>query len=626
MTSHLDFLDAVLPNADEHPGMFLCFVTKDPRTGDLTFAEWQKWSSDGGHRRYLEKFIELRTNDDLYFSPVLYSEERRSGDDAGAISQVVYSDADEVTPESLRLTPTVVVESSPRRFHTYLRLDKAVSAAEAADLSTALGKAHGMEASAGIRTKLLRVPGSVNTKREVPVPVRLVEPIRDTTAYTVETVRTAYPDAGAHTSALPANYSGGVADWFETLAPGEPSAAVKTFVSNVLALTDIDHATLIAKQTGLARFGAEGEPGVKWAHDQFRAHYLSGWPTYASAFDAGFAGAVAKAGVPATPTASTRTGGVWSAITRGNELDAKTFSELSWQVEGVLPEGYGLLTGASKVGKSWLAMDLALAVACGGKALGHLPTGPARPVLYFALEDSERRFQDRSRHLLGDAPIPSNLALVTEARREEVLPFIDEWLDVHGADKTLIVVDLLAKIMPAQVKGENAYERDYRIGTELHDLAVKHPGATILVLHHTRKASSEDFMDSTSGTSGINGAADFTLNINRARAAKDGVLMLTGRDIEHDEPLALDFAGAWTVSGGSLESARRTMDEVAVKVGLGDFAASIVDDLTANPGSSPADIAVRLGSDNKTVGTKCAELVTSGRLVKEGRGKYRVAN
>lgn len=71
--------------------------------------------------------------------------------------------------------------------------------------------------------------------------------------------------------------------------------------------------------------------------------------------------------------------------------------------------------------------------------------------------------------------------------------------------------------------------------------------------------------------------------------------------------------------------ARRTMDEVAVKVNLGDFAVSIVDDLTANPGSAPAEIAARIGRENKEVGTKCGELVASGRLVREGRGKYRVA-
>ena len=81
----------------------------------------------------------------------------------------------------------------------------------------------------------------------------------------------------------------------------------------------------------------------------------------------------------------------WSAP----QLLAADFPPLRWAVPNLLPEGCALLVGAPKVGKSWAALDIALAVAGGGLALGALrvETGP---VLYLALEDGPRRLADRS--------------------------------------------------------------------------------------------------------------------------------------------------------------------------------------------------------------------------------------
>ena len=106
-------------------------------------------------------------------------------------------------------------------------------------------------------------------------------------------------------------------------------------------------------------------------------------------------------------------GSVSEALARirtGAELDAMTFPPLAWAVPGLVPEGFGLLTGPPKAGKSWLVLDIALGVAAGGRVLGKVRVGRPRPVLYFALEDGERRLQDRARTLLGPGePIPSCL-------------------------------------------------------------------------------------------------------------------------------------------------------------------------------------------------------------------------
>ncbi len=84
-------------------------------------------------------------------------------------------------------------------------------------------------------------------------------------------------------------------------------------------------------------------------------------------------------------------------IVTGDWLDAQVFPPMRWVVPGVIAEGLTILAGAPKLGKSWLALSLALAVASGTDALGCIDVGHPRPVLYLALEDGHRRLQFRSR-------------------------------------------------------------------------------------------------------------------------------------------------------------------------------------------------------------------------------------
>ena len=94
-------------------------------------------------------------------------------------------------------------------------------------------------------------------------------------------------------------------------------------------------------------------------------------------------------------------------IRNGAWLDAQKFEPLRYAVPGLVPEGLSILVGPPKIGKSWWTLDACLAVSAGGYALGCIPVGAARPVLYLALEDSDRRMQDRCRQLLDGAVIPS---------------------------------------------------------------------------------------------------------------------------------------------------------------------------------------------------------------------------
>ncbi|WP_176251158.1 AAA family ATPase [Sulfitobacter sp. HGT1] len=66
------------------------------------------------------------------------------------------------------------------------------------------------------------------------------------------------------------------------------------------------------------------------------------------------------------------------------DLQAMKFPPLKYSVDGIIVEGITLLAGKPKLGKSWMALNIAMAVASGGLALGTIQCKKG-PVLYAAL-------------------------------------------------------------------------------------------------------------------------------------------------------------------------------------------------------------------------------------------------
>jgi hypothetical protein len=309
-------------------------------------------------------------------------------------------------------------------------------------------------------------------------------------------------------------------------------------------------------------------------------------------------------------------------VRTGDWLDAQVFPPLRWAVHGLIPQGFGLFTGPPKAGKSWAALGFAIAISSGGKALGKIETGHPRPVLYLALEDGDARLQWRTWQLLGEGvPIPPLLHTVTQMSTRDVVPLISAWLARHGHAAPLVLLDTLGKVMPPANPGEGAYQRDYRVGGTLKGLVDKRPGSTLLVVHHTRKQQGEDWMDSTSGTNGLNGAADFTLNLSRGRNEDSGVLRVTGRDVAESEYAITSSDGAWTIDGATLADAAAAAVTARAVADLGDRSAEIVAYVATQPQPvSPKAVEEALSLPDAR--RYLARLADAGRLTKAGRGLY----
>ncbi|HEV8524116.1 MAG TPA: AAA family ATPase, partial [Terriglobales bacterium] len=83
-------------------------------------------------------------------------------------------------------------------------------------------------------------------------------------------------------------------------------------------------------------------------------------------------------------------------VIRAAELPERPASEPAWLVEPLWGLGaVGLIGGAPKCGKTWLALELAVAIASGRPALGHYPVHAPGTVLVYGAEDSPRQLRDR---------------------------------------------------------------------------------------------------------------------------------------------------------------------------------------------------------------------------------------
>lgn len=300
-------------------------------------------------------------------------------------------------------------------------------------------------------------------------------------------------------------------------------------------------------------------------------------------------------------------------IHSAHDLRRKVFEPIRYIVPGYIAEGCTLLAGRPKLGKSWLVLEMGLAVAKGEACLGGILCEQG-DVLYLALEDNERRLQKRIDKVLG--PLhewPESFHYATEWSRanEGGLEAIRNWIEQAGNPR-LIIVDVLAMFKPARGNKENMYEADYHAIKGLQALASEYRVA-IIVVHHTRKGGSDgDPFEKVSGTLGLSGAADTTVVLDRD--SNGATIYGRGRDIEEIES-AVEFNKGncrWFVLGQAAE-VRRTDERSVILNTL----------ITADEPMSPGDIADALGQPRNNIKQMLFKMTKAGEVLKvSGRGRY----
>jgi len=228
------------------------------------------------------------------------------------------------------------------------------------------------------------------------------------------------------------------------------------------------------------------------------------------------------------------------------DLQKAQLPPVKFLVEGILPAGTSILSAASKIGKSWLELDMGLSIAAGARFLGHSTNQCG--VLYLALEDSYHRLQNRMNKVLGGRPAPAQFYFSTAAPKldDGLLDTLDDHLK-RFTDTKLIIIDTLQKIRGQALPREGAYAQDYR-EMETVKAFMDARGVSVKFVHHNRKMRDDDDpFNMISGTNGIMGAADTIWTITKAKRLDDeATLHITGRDVEQSDTVIRFDKESWT--------------------------------------------------------------------------------
>lgn len=251
-----------------------------------------------------------------------------------------------------------------------------------------------------------------------------------------------------------------------------------------------------------------------------------------------------------------------------------TYRDQLWVVEDILHNGATMLAGRPKIGKSWLTLQLAIAIATGKPFLsGRFRVERPGPVLYLALEDTERRLQDRLQDLDCNATNTVNIDFVCELERK-----LGDGGPKDGGTRLIRrllgsrrYVAMIIDSMPAAF--EPIIQRDvvraqYAQSSVLRRLADEFE-IGILVVQHLRKQASDHAVDKVSGTSGVTAGLDSILTLD---GQKDRVILeVVSRETDSKPiPMKLDLAqGGWITSdaGPNTSSAREELLKCLIEHG-----------------------------------------------------------
>jgi AAA domain len=223
------------------------------------------------------------------------------------------------------------------------------------------------------------------------------------------------------------------------------------------------------------------------------------------------------------------------------EIEEQT--RVPWLIDQLfLQSAVGILAGAPKSWKTWLALDLALSVATRTPVVGTYQVPAAGAVLLFAAEDTPQAVRARLSGMaaqrglsLERAPIHLVLANSLRLDRHEDRERLEA--TVARFEPKLLVLDPFVRLSRID---ENSSQEVSAVLAYLRSLQ-RQLGVSILVVHHTRKASTSD------GRAGLalRGSGDFwawsdsTLYLRRHDDAVQ--LLIEHRSAEDPSPISLEL-------------------------------------------------------------------------------------
>lgn len=228
-----------------------------------------------------------------------------------------------------------------------------------------------------------------------------------------------------------------------------------------------------------------------------------------------------------------------------------------------LVEGTCILSAKPKLGKSWLALEMLLAVANGEDFLGYRTRKCS--VLYLDLETSESIQKKRLKKALKGRPVPKNFYLETEtdSLNDGFVNQIESYLK-EDPDIGIVVVDVFEIIRsPAKSMKETEYTHAYRDITPLNELAQKHHISIMLVCHDRKAVDPDDPFSNILGSTGLQGAASQMIVMFRRRKDDPIHISVKGKTIDGLPELNVKLEDAvWSIVDASSSAEREQAESM----------------------------------------------------------------
>jgi RecA-family ATPase len=214
--------------------------------------------------------------------------------------------------------------------------------------------------------------------------------------------------------------------------------------------------------------------------------------------------------------------------------DLENLPELSWLIAGILPaNALGVLYGAPGVGKTFVALSMALSIAAGHSWCGKLSKSGS--VLYVAAEGVfglKLRVQAyQGRHRI-DAKDIRYLGHVFDLRLATDINKFISTLEAANFRPDLIVLDTLARLIPG---AEENSSKEMGEAIRAMDSLRRAFKATVLVIHHTGKDGQLE-----RGSGALRGAADVMIKCSASGDRKEVLIKCDKmKDAEPFRPMAI---------------------------------------------------------------------------------------
>ena len=215
-------------------------------------------------------------------------------------------------------------------------------------------------------------------------------------------------------------------------------------------------------------------------------------------------------------------------------------------IDGILSNGLAILSGDSKIGKSWMVLWLCLKISQGESVWG-LPTAQT-DVIYLALEDNDWRIQQRMQELIDEPPKNLHFGFSCGKLGAELEGQIKGVLD-DNPNTGLLFIDTLQMVRDNVSSRVNAYAQDYKDLSALKKIADDHKMCIFLVHHNRKEHDGSNVFNDMTGSTGIAGVADTCMVLRKEdRFGNDAVLSITGRDIEEKRLKLTMRKNVWEVT------------------------------------------------------------------------------